>query len=66
MVPRAGIRLIKDDIVFTPVHCAEFRIERLNFDEIMKGVNTYLKKIPMEERQTIISSWEKLYNILNF
>ena len=60
LVPRSGIRLLKENIEFEPVGCAEYRIERLNFDEIMKGVNTYLKKIPASERREILISWDKL------
>ena len=33
LVPRSGIRLLKENIEFEPVGCAEYRIERLNFDE---------------------------------
>lgn len=60
LVPRSGIRLIKDNVEFEPVGCAEYRIERLNFDEIMKGVNTYLKKVPETDRREILTSWDRL------
>ena len=35
LVPRCGIRIIKDDIEFEPVGSADFRMEKVNFDEIM-------------------------------
>ena len=59
-VPRAGLKLLKDEIMYEPVGCAEYTIERINFDETMKGVNAYLSKIPVGERREITTSWERL------
>ena len=59
-VPRAGIRLIKEDTVFDPVPCAEYRIERINFDEIMKGIYIYLARQSAEVRRQVLSSWDRL------
>ena len=60
MVPRAGIRLIKENTEIDPVGCAEYRIEKINFDEIMKGIHLFLRKQPLQERITVTESWDRL------
>jgi hypothetical protein len=60
LVPRAGIRLLKEGHGYGPVGPAEFRIEKLNFDKIMRGLNIYLSKLPMEGRMRIQTSWDNL------
>ena len=47
-------------MVIFSVGCAEYRTERVNFDEIMKGVQTFLKKLPHEDGLPIVSSWNKV------
>ena len=60
MVPRAGIRLIKESTEFDPVGCAEYRIEKINFSEIMKGIHIFLSKQPLQERMNVTASWDRL------
>ena len=60
LVPKAGIRLVKPGIVFSPVGCAEFRVERINFDEIIRGLMIYLSKQPNHERIKVLKSWDAL------
>ena len=57
LVPRAGIRIIKDIVDFDPVGCAEYRIEKINFDEIMKGLHLFMSKLPPQEQMIISTSW---------
>ena len=64
LVPRAGIRIIKDIVDFDPVGCAEYRIEKINFDEIMKGLHLFMSKLPPQEQMIISTSWDRLRNNL--
>ena len=41
LVPRAGIRLLKEGHDLEAVGASEFRIEKINFDKIMKGIKIY-------------------------
>ena len=59
-VPRSGIRLLKPGTVFAPVGCAEFRVEKINFDEIMRGLYIYLSRQPNHVRLQVIKSWDAL------
>ena len=59
-MPRAGIALIKDTIVYHPVEVAEFRIEEIPFDAILKTVKLMSDKLPVADRNAIISSWDNL------
>ena len=60
MVPRSGIKVIRDNIVFDAVGAAEYRVESIKFDEILRGLQVYLAKVPQKERILISSSWDKL------
>jgi hypothetical protein len=64
LVPRAAIRLLKEGHAYGPVLPAEFRIEKLNFDQIMKGLRIYMFKMPLEERMRIQTSWDNLRSTL--
>ena len=58
--PRAGIDLLKDDVVFEPVGPAEFRGEEINFDRIFVGIKKVTARLQLEERMLIQSSWDNL------
>ena len=60
MVPRAGIRIINEGVEFEPVGPAEYRVDTIKFDEIMKGINIYLSKQPLGKRMEVSQSWERL------
>ena len=60
LVPRSGIRVIREDVEFEPVGPAEYRIDKINFDEIMKGLSIFLRKLPLQEKMTISTSWDRL------
>ena len=62
--PRAGIRLLKENILFGPVAPAEFRIEKIKFDAINKGLSVYLSKLPLEKKMSIQTSWDSLRTAL--
>ena len=60
MVPRSGIRINKENISFDPVGPAEYRLEKVKFDEILRGLQLYLSKLPFRERLPITASWDRL------
>jgi hypothetical protein len=60
LVPRAGIRLLKEGHECGPVGPADFRVDAIHFDKIMKGLGIYLVKLPMEDRMRIQTSWDNL------
>ena len=60
LVPRAGIRLLKEGHLNVPVAAADFRIEKINFDNIMKGLKIYLSRRNLEDRMKITASWDCL------
>ena len=60
LVPRSGIRVNKEGITYEPVGTAGYRIEKIQFDEIMRGLQIYLSKLPFNERLPITASWDRL------
>ena len=64
LVPRAGIRLLKEGHNNDPVGPAEFRCDNLKFDEINKGLRKYLSTLDLEKRMTIQTSWDSLRSTL--
>ena len=60
MVPRAGLRLVQDDVEFDAIGCADYRVENINFDEIMKGIYLFLSKKSSQERRAVLISWDRL------
>ena len=60
LVPRAGIRLLKEGHHNEPVAAADFRIEKINFDNINKGLKIYLARLSLEEQMKIQGSWDCL------
>ena len=64
LVPRPGIRLIKEDTEFEPVGAAAFRVNELKFDDIFKGLKKHIKKLPLENQMSVMTSWENLRKTL--
>ena len=64
LVPRPGIRLIKEGTIFEPVGAAEFRVDDIKFDDIFKGLKKYTDKLSLESQIRITSSWENLRDTL--
>ena len=60
LVPRAGILLLKETTVYTPVGAAEFRSEEIPFDQIMKTVRTISSKLMIHEKVAMINSWDRV------
>ena len=63
-VPRAGICLLKEETPFYPVDPAEFRTHEIPFDRIFKAVNILTSKLPLDEKMSIQSSWDRLRDSL--
>ena len=64
LVPRAGIRLLKEGHDLEAVGASEFRIEKINFDKIMKGIKIYLSQMPLETQMRVQTSWDNLRETL--
>ena len=64
LVPRSGIKVIKENVEFTPVGVAEYRIENIKFDEIMRGLHIFMAKLNLQERMVILTSWDRLRDTL--
>ena len=62
--PRAGIRLLKMVPSITIVSNAEFRIEKLNFNQILIGLNIHLRKLSRDKKNQVEQSWLNLKNSL--
>ena len=61
LVPRAGIRMLKAGHPNESVGPAEFRIEKVMFDKIFKGLSLFLSKISsLEKKMRIQNSWDAL------
>ena len=60
LVPRAGIRLMKSDHENAAVGPAEFRIEKIEFDKIFKGLSIFLSKLQLEKKMQIQTKWDSL------
>ena len=60
LVPRAGIRLLKENTEFYPVGPAEFRTDSIPFDRIMKTISTLTARMPLLEKMNVQESWDKL------
>ena len=59
-VPRAGIHLLKEGVVFIPVAAADFRTHEIPFDSIFKTVKIFTSKLPPEEKLQVQNSWDRL------
>ena len=64
LFPRPGIRLVKENVSFGPVGPANFRIEKIRFQDIFKGLRIFLPKLPLERRMSIQTSWDGLRETL--
>ena len=64
LVPRAGIRLLKDDTLFFPIDSAEFRTHEIPFDRIFKTVGILTSRLPLNEKMVIQGSWDRLRDSL--
>ena len=64
LVPRSGIKVIKENVEFTPVGVAEYRIENIKFDEIMRGLHIFMAKLTLKERMVVLTSWDRLRDSL--
>ena len=64
LVPRAGIRLLKPGIAIEPIGAAEFRLENINFDKIMKGIDKLIEHKTLPVRMRVNSSWDNLRSSL--
>ena len=60
LVPRAGIRLLKSNHENAAVGPAEFRIEKIEWDKIFKGLSIFLSKLPLERKMQIQTKWDCL------
>ena len=60
LVPRSGILLLKESVVFNPIGAAEFRPGGVPFDPIMKTVRTIASKLPEDEKLEMFKSWDRL------
>ena len=64
LVPRAGIRLLKEGHPFGPIGIAEFRIEKVKFDQILKGLRIFMANLSLEVKMSIETSWSRLRKTL--
>ena len=60
LAPRSGIRVVKKNVTFDPVSCADFRIENIHFDAIWKGLNLIMPQLEKDEQFRVRTSWERL------
>ena len=60
IVPRAGLRLLKSGLQFSPISPANVRVDELNFDKIIRGINIFLEDKPLEMRMEVLTSWDNL------
>ena len=60
LVPRAGIKLLKDGLQVIPISPADVRVDELNFDKIIRGISVFLADKPMDVRMKVLTSWDKL------
>ena len=58
-MPRSGIQLLKDEVVYDPVSVSEFRSSEIPFDIIIKVVNAMTRYFPIEEKNRIQACWDR-------
>ena len=52
--------MVKEDAIFEPVLAADFRVDDIKFDDILKGLRKFTVKLPLETQMSIMSSWDRL------
>lgn len=63
--PPTGIKLISENVDFSPVTAEEFRVvEDLKLDEIFKSVNKYLSTMTYSDRIKVSNSWDRVRETL--
>ena len=58
--PAAGIRLLREDATLEPIDVAALRIDKLNLPKVFQDLQRYFATLPLQERMTVQSSWERL------
>ena len=59
-LPPTGLRLIQPAAIYTPVGCAEFRVDSLLLPKIVANLERYFKRMPTPVRVRVAASWLKL------
>ena len=62
--PKEGMKLVEAGINLEPVGSADFRIEKLELDKLMKNLETVFQPLPITERMSILTSWAALKKTL--
>ena len=60
LVPRAGIRLLREGHGNGPVNPADFRVDKIKWDEIYKGLNIFWSKLNLEKKMSSQAIWDRL------
>ena len=62
--PVMGIQLLKPGISLTPVLPADFRIESLYLDKLLRGLQPYFNTLSLERQMYVVTSWGALKKTL--
>ena len=58
--PLEGIQLVKTREGLEPIKAAEFRVEALQLDKLMRGLQPYFNTMDLENKMTVVTRWEGL------
>ena len=59
-IPAAGIRLLSEDTILSPIGPAAFRIESLNLPKVFQDLQRFLATLPLVDRMKVQTSWDNL------
>ena len=49
-IPADGLKVMKDDIIFEDVPCADFRVESLHLEKVMRDLLKWIRIMPTHTR----------------
>lgn len=62
--PPMGIKILKSRVNSGPIPVADFRIESLELDKVIRSLQPYFSTLNMESRMSVVTKWEALKKTL--
>ena len=62
--PVGGMKLLKTKVKLEPIKAADFRVESLGLDKLLRGLQPYFASLDFETRMVVVSRWEALKKTL--
>ena len=58
--PPGGLKLIKDGVKLEPIGAADFRIEQLELDKMLRNFEVVFEHLELEDKMNVMGSWNSV------